>query len=45
MKSALRTVNEALRIVGGVCAVALVLTCMVLGAVTAGILVGLRVWE
>jgi hypothetical protein len=38
-------IYEALRLIGGICAIALILGCMVLGAVTAGIIVGLGVWK
>lgn len=41
----MNTLREALRIVGGVCAIALILGCMALGAVTAGILIGLGIWK
>lgn len=38
-------IYESLRVIGGVCAILLILGCMVLGAATAGIMIGLGVWK
>lgn len=45
LSKTLEITNEALRIIGGVLAIGVVLCCMVLGALVAGLAVGLGVWK